>query len=225
MLERTSRPGALDTLKQITAEQTAREKLLQWRYPWFNVVYNYLIAVLIIALTCSMYGWALDVWAQNRADTQTRAAVEAYQAEQQALAAKQEQERKEAEKAIDKIIDGEAETVAKAFEGIKLFVENYHYTESDLETYARCMFNRVDAGGGVNSLHVIVSRPEQFTGYSEKNTVQTDYKTIAKKLVTAWHKETEKPCDLRYQYAELTPEGIFLTMEFNAGPYARRWHA
>jgi hypothetical protein len=215
----------MQAIKEVTDEQTAREKVLQQRYPWFNVVYNYIVALVLLGLMWGLFWWAIDVWAQNKADEQSAAALSAYQAEQQAIAARQEEARKAAENDIEKVINSEAETVAKAYEGIKLFIEKYHYTDADLDTYARCMFNRVDAGNGVNSLHVIVSRPLQFTGYSDENTIQAEYKALARKLVTAWHEETEKPCDLRYQYAELTPEGIFLTMEVNAGPYARRWHA
>ena len=48
---------------------------------------------------------------------------------------------------------------------------------------------------------------------------------LALKLLEAWHAETTKPCKLDYQFAELTPDGIFLVTKPNAGPYERRWHA
>lgn len=222
---KSARKDNLAILRQILADQRDHERELMSKYPWFSVVYNYIVATLLVTLAVMLIVWGVDVWAQDKADKQSEAAVTAFQAEQQAIADKQEEERRAAENDIAKTIDTEAETVARAFEGIKLFIEKYHYTDADLDTYARCMFNRVDVGNGVNSLYTIVSRPLQFTGYSDNNTVQKDYKALAKKLVTAWHEETEKPCDLRYQFAELTPEGIFLTMEVNAGPYARRWHA
>ena len=225
MMERTSRPSALDTLKQITAEQAAREKLLQWRYPWFNVVYNYLIAGLIIALTCSLYGLALEVWAQNRADQQTADARVLWNAELAAKedAAKQEQEAKAKSEAD--ILNEKAMAVARTFQGIKNFVDLYHYDRSDLETYARCIFNRYDAGNGVNSLQVIVSRKGQFTGYSDGLTPLTEYVDLAKEFIQDWEAETSKPCDLAYQCAELTPDGIYLVTSSNPGPYDRRWHA
>ena len=225
MLEKTSSTSTFDMLREITAEQTAREKLLQWRYPWFNVVYNYLMALILIALSVSLYGWALDIWAQRRADQQSAAAVATYQAEQQAIADAQARELAAAQASEAAIIDREATDLAKAFYGIRNFIEKYRYDASDLDTYARCVFNRVDAGNGVNSLDVIIGRKNQFLGYDAKNPVLKEYYTIAAELVETWHRETVKPCDLSYQWAELQEDGIYLINEFNADGYARRWHA
>lgn len=225
MIERTSRLGVLDTLKQITAGYTARERLLQWRYPWFNVVYNYLIAALIIALACSLYGWALDVWAQNRADTQARAAVEAAEQAHREAEAARAAELVAAQKSEAAVMQREAEAVAKAFYGIRNFVEKYHYTEKDMKTYARCMFNRADAAGGLYDLETVIGRKDQFLGYDSKNPVLNEYYTVAQAAVEEWHRETVKPCDVSYQFAELTASGIYLAAEFGADGYARRWQA
>lgn len=225
MLEKTSSTGTFDMLRQITADQTAREKLLTWRYPWFNVVYNYLIALLIFALACSLCGWGLDAWAQNRADQQTEDARVLWNAE---LAAKEDaakQAQAEQAKSEADILAEKAQAIAKAFQGIKNFIDLYHYDRSDLETYARCIFNRYDAGNGVNSLQVIVSRKDQFTGYSDSLTPLTEYVELAKEFIRDWEAETSKPCDLSYQCAELTPDGIYLVTSANPGTYDRRWHA
>lgn len=225
MMERTSRPCVLDTLKQITEGYTARERLLQWRYPWFNVVYNYLIAALIIALTCSLYGWALDVWAQNRADIQTRAAVEATEQAHRDAEAARAAELAAAQKSEAAVMQREAEAVAKAFYGIRNFIVKYHYTEKDLKTYARCMFNRADAANGLYDLETVIGRKDQFLGYDSKNPVLNEYYTVAQAAVEEWHRETVKPCDVSYQFAELTENGIYLAAEFGADGYARRWQA
>lgn len=226
MLENiSSNGGVLDTLREITAERAEREKLLCWRYPWFNVVYNYVIAILILALSVSFYGWGLDVWTRHRADAQAAEQIAAYQAEQQAVEAARLKEIADQEASAEAVIDKEAREVAKAFYGIRNFIDKYNYTDKDLETYARCMFNRVDSGNGINSLAVIIATPEQFLGYGDSNPVLDNYYQIAKDNVTAWHNEDVKPVDSSYRYAELRPEGIFLTAEFGAGPYARRWHA
>lgn len=225
MLQETSRPGVFDTLREITAAQTARERLLTWRYPWFNVVYNYLIALLVFALACSLYGWGLDVWAQSRADAQTKDAVEAVEKKHEEEKENKKREEEEAKKEELDSLQAQAKVIAKAFYGIRKFVEKYHYDRSDLETYARCIFNRYDAGNGLNSIYTIVSRPDQFTGYSDNNTVLTEDETLAMEFLQAWKAETSKPCDLKYQCAELTPDGIFLVTKPNAGPYERRWHA
>ena len=225
MLQETSRPGALDTLREITVAQTAREKLLTWRYPWFNVVYNYLIALLVFALACSLYGWALDVWAQNRADTQTRAAVEAAEQAHRDAEAARAAELAAAQKTEAAVMQRDAEAVAKAFYGIRNFIVKYHYTEKDLKTYARCMFNRADAANGLYDLETVIGRKDQFLGYDRKNPVLNEYYTVAQAAVEEWHRETVKPCDVSYQFAELTEDGIYLAAEFGADGYARRWQA
>lgn len=226
MLENISRKtGVVDTLREIMSERADRERLLAWRYPWFNVAFNYLIALLVIALSVSLYGWGLDILTQRRADAQAAEAIAAYQAEQQAAESARLQEIAAREASEAAIIDREAKAVAKAFYGIRLFVDKYHYDASQLETYARCIFNRVDVGNGINSLETVVSREGQFLGYADGNPVLDNYYQLAKKFVTDWHNEDVKPCDFSYQWAELTDKGIYLVNEFGADGYARRWHA
>ena len=84
---------------------------------------------------------------------------------------------------------------------------------------------RVDVGNGINSLETVVSREDQFLGYSDGNPVLDNYYQLAKQFVTDWHNEDVKPCDFSYQWAELTDKGIFLVNEFGADGYARRWQA
>lgn len=215
----------MGTMQKILEEQDAREKLLMWKHPWVNVFYNYLVAALLIALSVSLYGWALDVWTQHRADAQTEAVLAAYQAEQQAAEDARLQELAAIQASEEAVIEREATAIAKAFYGIKNFVEKYHYTDEDLITYARCIFNRVDASKGINSVDVILSTPDQFLAYAENNPVLTEFYQIAHEAVTEWHNETVKPCDLSYRYAELTENGIYLSNEFNADGYSRRWRA
>ena len=123
----------------------------------------------------------------------------------------------------DYIIGQEATELAKAFYGIRLFVDKYGYTEKDFETYARCIFNRADAGNG--NLIEVIRREGQFLGYSEQNPVIDEYYEMALKFVQQWHSETTKPVDASYQFAELTESGIWLKNDINADGYARRWRA
>ena len=113
--------------------------------------------------------------------------------------------------------------MAKAFWGIRNFVEKYHYSENDFRTYARCMFNRADAGSG--RLVEVIAQEGQFLAFSDSNPVLDEYYELALKLVREWHEEETKPIDSSYQFAELTPRGIFLTNVFGADGYARRWQA
>ena len=84
------------------------------------------------------------------------------------------------------------------------------------------MFNRAEASG---DLIGVVSAKDQFVGYSDGNTVLTENYDLALKLVEQWHNETTKPCDSSFQFAELTPDGIWLKQDIRADGYARRWRA
>lgn len=217
--------NTLEILNGITQERMRKERDMMFRHPWVPILYNYLIAGLLIALTVSIYGWALNVWADARAKEKSAADLAAYQAEQQATEDARLKELAAAQASEDAIIKREATAIAKAFYGIRNFVEKYHYSDEDLTTYARCVFNRVDASKGLNSVEVIVSTPEQFLAYADGNPVLSEFYEIAQDAVTEWHNETVRPCDISYRYAELTEQGIYLVSEFGADGYARRWHA
>ena len=129
-----------------------------FRNPWFNLFYNWLIGITIIALMASFVWWGIDIHRRNR-DEQIRLQVLA----------------------------------------------------------------EMGAEGG--DLITEISKPEQFTGYSDANPVLAEYKNLAQRLVEEWHSETIKPCDVSFRFAELTPNGIYLKQDLHADGYARRWHA
>lgn len=114
----------------------------------------------------------------------------------------------------------DAREIAKAFYGIRNFINVYHYTEKDLRTYARCIFNRADAKG--KSVQEIVSADNQFTGFSEDHPVLDEYYNLALIFVDKWYHEDTKPMGIDFQWAELTDKGIFLVNEFNASGYVPR---
>ena len=201
-------------LREIFREQREREEELMFRNPSFSFWYNWLILFLIIALFVSFALWGIDSWANYKAAEMTTKAFAAWESEQNV-------QDESAVSSQEYVIGQESDAVARAFYGIKLFVEKYHYTEADLETYARCIFNRAEK----SDILSVLSQPEQFAGYSGSNQVLADYKQLAERLVREWHEETVKPCDTAYIFAELTPDGIFLKKDLHADGYARRWHA
>ena len=188
-----------------------------FRNPSFSFWYNWIIAVTVLSLFVSFAIWGIDIHTKNTAEKMTATALASWQSEQvvqdESAATSQEY-----------VINAEAEALAKAFYGIDRFVEKYHYTEDDLITYARCIFNRTDRTDSKDLIRVI-SEPNQFTGYSDGNQVIADYKQLATRLIREWHEETVRPCDTAYIFAELTPDGIFLKKDLHADGYARRWHA
>lgn len=201
-------------LRDIFREQREREEELMFRNPSFAFWYNWLIFLLMIALFVSFFLWGVDSWANYKATEMTNKAYATWEEEQ----AVQDES---AVSSQEYVIEQESIAMAKAFYGIDKFIEKYHYDESDLVTYARCMFNRAENADLVS----VISKPEQFTGYSDGNQVIAKYKQLAERLVRDWHEETVRPCDTAYIFAELTPDGIFLKKDLHADGYARRWHA
>lgn len=195
-------------------KQAEVETVLRFRHPWFNLFYNWLIAVLVLALFGSFVWWGLQISAERKAEQMTATALAAWHEEQQA-------EDEAIRSSQEYIMDQEAKAVAKAFYGIRLFTEKYHYSEADLETYARCMFNRAEN----EDLTKVISITGQFTGYTDDNPVLAEYYDLALRLVKEWHEESVKPVDASYQFAELTANGIYLKNDLHADGYARRWHA
>ena len=201
-------------LQEIFREQREQEEELMFRNPSVPFWYNWLIAGLIVALFVSFAIWGIDIHTRHRAEEMTATALASWQNEQVV-------QDEQAKSSQEYVIDLEATAVAKAFYGIDRFVELYKYDESDLETYARCMFNRAENGSLIDE----IAKPNQFVGYSEQNQLIADYKQLALRLVREWHEETVRPCNTNFLFAELTPDGIFLKQDLHAGPYDRRWHA
>ena len=206
--------NSIAILREIFREQREQEEVLMFRNPSFPFWYNWIIAVTVLALFVSFAIWGIDIHTQKTAEKMTATALASWQSEQivqdESAATSQEY-----------VIEQESIAMAKAFYGIDRFIEKYHYDESDLVTYARCMFNRAENADLVS----VIARPEQFTGYSDGNQVIAQYKQLAERLIREWHEETVRPCDTAYIFAELTPDGIFLKKDLHADGYARRWHA
>lgn len=210
-------------MEEILEMHRQQEADMNFRHKWFNVFYNYVIAVCVVALFISFFAWGIDIHTKKQAEAMTAALLAEMDAEHEAMMAEAEAAERALLESEEHIMTEEAKVVAKAFYGIRRFVEKYGYTQSDLETYARCMFNRADATG--QSLEAVVSKKDQFLGYSENNQLVKEYYDFAIKFVNEWHNEEVKPCDISYQFAELEDDGIWLVRTFNADGKERRWQA
>lgn len=204
-------------------KQAQIERDMMFRHPWIPLFYNWLIAGLIVALFVSFAVWGMDIRTRRQAEEMTATALASWQAERQAEADAAEQEQAAIRASEEYVMQQEATAAAKALFPVQNFVDRYHYSESDLLTYLRCMANRADAAG--TTLQEVVEQPGQFLGYADSNPVLTEYYDLAYRFVDEWRHEATKPVDSSYQWAELTPSGIYLKNEFNADGYARRWHA
>lgn len=209
----------LETWREIFAERAERERLLRWKYPGFDVFYNWLIGALMLAVLVGLCIWGAQVGIERRDERLREAGRAEVYAQQAAAEQAAAEEAEKAQEALAAQIDKEADALAKLFFGIRLFQEKYGYNETDLRTYARSAFNRADASG--RDLITVVFEEGQYVACSEHNTVLAEYKELGRKFAEEWHAETSKPCDAGYQYAELLPQGIFLKTAIDG----KRWRA
>ena len=210
-------------MEEILLAYEQMEHDMEFRHKWVPLFYNWVIALLVVILFGSFVWWGLDIHSRHMADEMLATTLAEMDAEHEQMLAAAEAEQAAIKASEEHIMTEEAKVIAKAFYGIRNFVEKYGYTTEDLETYARCIFNRADATG--QSIEEVVSKKDQFLGYAEGNQLVKEYYDQAIRFVNDWHNEEVKPCDSSYQWAELNEDGIWLRNSFKADGYARRWHA
>lgn len=205
------------TAKEVLAEYDDRERLLNWRYPWFNVVFNYVWLFIAVMLIASLIWWSGIVRKEQKD-------AEAQENRNRAYAAELAQAEEQKQKAFNDMMDKWSAAGAKMLFGIRRFVDKYHYTEKDLETYLRCAWNRYLFYGKLTDLDVLIFTDGQFLECYRTNP-SDQYKEFCRKLFMEWYDEDVPLCDPSYVFAELTPKGIYLTDTFNADGYVIRWRA
>ena len=215
----------MDTQKGYFEERMEYERQLVFRYPWFNVLYNWIIAALVLAIGVACIAWALNIREAKREAAITATARAAWDAEQQAaedarLKAIADQEASE-EYSLKKM----ATELSKVLYGADRFREKYGYSDKDFETLCRCVTNRVENKAYSDDIYEVISQPEQWVGYYATNPVLDYYYQISYGFLKTWLHETIKPVSSDYLWAELTPNGIYLKNDFRADGYARRYHA
>lgn len=210
-------------MEEILENYEQQIRMMYWKHRWVGLVYNWIVVICVVSLFASFFWWGMDIHTRKQAEAMTAEYVAQINAEQEQKIAEAEAEQAAFLASQEHIRTEEAKTVAKAFYGIRNFVDKYGYTQKDLETYARCIFNRADATG--QSISDVVSKKDQFLGYSDNNQLVKEYYDLAIRLVDEWHDEEVKPCDASYQWAELTEHGVYLRNSFKADGYARRWQA
>lgn len=205
------------TAKEVLAEYEDRERLLNWRYPWFNVVFNYVWLFIAVLLIASLIWWSGIVRKEQKD-------AEAQENRNRAYAAELAQAEEQKQKAFNDMMDKWSVAGAKMLFGIRRFIEKYGYTEKDLETYLRCAWNRYLYYGKLTDLDVLIFTDGQFLECYRTNP-SDQYKEFCRKLFMEWYDEDVPLCDPSYVFAELTPKGIYLTDTFNADGYVIRWRA
>lgn len=213
----------LKILKEVFDEDAEQTRWLSRKHPWYPILMNWIAVVLLTILLVSSGVYRVQKNIGKQVDQAVLSAQEVWQAKQDAIAEEQQKKLEEEQKALEAIIDRESDALAKMFYGIRNFEEKYGYGEKDFETYARCAFDRADATG--RDLIEVIFEENQFLACSEGNPIISRYKSMGEKFAREWHSEKVKPVDSSYQFAELRPDGIWLTNVFGADGYARRWKA
>ena len=208
----------LSTWKEVFEDRAEQERLLRWKHPGYDFIYNWLVAAVMLAVIIGLIVWGIQIGLERRDERNMetgRQEIIARQLEAEQSAAAEAERQAQALEALKERL---TEIVARAIWGIRNFIEKYHYSEADIETYIWSAFNRADARG--QDLSEVFGEEGQYIAYSDKNTVLPEYREMARRFVDKWLDE-ERPCDPSYQYAELLPQGIFLFITENG----RRWHA
>ena len=213
-----------NSLQTVLHEQAERTHSLEKKFPWFPIVYRWLICLAVVALIISLANMGI----QSRIAAAERLREEQYQ--QELLAQQEAQLRaEEAAKLAEMQAEAEkreAETIlmAKLLAGIDSFVENYGYSDGDLKTYLECVINRVidQRNGFANTLSDVITQPNQWVGFNEKNQVIDRYYKLASAVVNDYYDGKTRPCSSEYLWAELNREGIWLKNSYDS-TYARRW--
>ena len=184
-----------DTIREVFAARAKDEEYMIFRNPWFNMLYNYIIAVLVIALAAALFWWAVDIHYQRKADAQEAIAIASYQAAEQAKADAAEEQRILAEQSEEAVVDKMSDALAKLFYGADKFKTKYHYSDADFYTLARCVFNRVDDSRFPDTIIGVVSAPLQLQGYSSSNPVWDNLYDIAYSCMVDWHNGENRVLD------------------------------
>lgn len=224
---------------EVLESREKRRQELEHRHPWVEILQNWVLAVLIVMFIIACIVWSVNIWSDKNAVAYAEAALADYQAEQNAIV-QAEAQRQAAELASEETALKSMTVVGqKMTYGIRNFIDKYHYSKEDIRTYIRCPLDRLDKKlvampadereeltnrDIADMFEEIVSQKEQFLAYSSSNLALEEYYDVIYDELKTWMHETSKPWDINYQWAELTPNGIFLTNEFGADGYARRVH-
>lgn len=207
-------------------QQAIRE--LQLKYPWFSLMYNWLVVFVVFALFVSFGIWGVNVHTKNVATAYAEEVAEQKDAEHQAFLDQQEADRKAEEESLENLMKNNATIKAKLGYGSRNFKDNKNYSESDFMTLYQCLDNRLK-----NSMYAgmtieeIAFQEGQFIASYNTNPSQDYYFNLAMKSERLKHeREVEKlpePVGSDYVYTIYTDHGLYLANDPKAPAYTW-WH-
>ena len=108
-------------MEEILEQQRQRESDMNFRHPWFNMVYNYIIAAVALCLIISLASWGMQIRKEHRDAEIVATARATWEQERQAEADAKAAELAAQQASEAAVMDREATLIAKAFYGIRNF--------------------------------------------------------------------------------------------------------
>lgn len=220
----------MTTFMKTIEENEERIRRLNARYPWVPILFNWIIAALIVLLVFSFVRWGIKIRNDNREASIRATAYAEFQAEQTAKEQEAEDAKKKEEASIASQMARDIDLMAMFLDGIKGFVENRGYTDIDVETYGQCPINRVlnttDAEfKDITTLEEAIMQDSQWVGMSLSNQITIGNKAIAEKLVTRFYNKEPMPCSNSYCWTEFTDRGLWLKSDYGPAAFNNTWRA
>lgn len=212
------------TWKNVFNTNGKREYDLEQKYPWFEILYRWTIALLIFLLCVSFVIWGINIYTERTAQAYADSIAAQKDAEHQAYIAQQEADRQAAEQSLEKLMKSNAQVKAKLGYGSRNFIEKYNYGDADFMTLYQCVDNRLKNKMYLGmTIDEIVFKEGQFIASFDTNPVQDYYFNLAMKSERLKNeRESEglpEPVGTDYVYAIYTQHGIFLANDPNAPAY------
>ena len=210
--------------KEVFDEGDNERRELNAKYPWFPIMYNWLIVVIVLVLFVSFGIWSIDIHTEKTAIAYATAVAEQKDAEHQAFIAQQEADRKAAEESLENLMKTNAQVKAKLGYGSRNFIDKYHYGDSDIMTLYQCLDNRMN-----NSMYTgmtideIAFQEGQFIASYDTNPVQDYYFNLAMKSERLKNDRVSDPVGTDYVYTIYTEHGLYLANDPKAPAYTW-WH-
>lgn len=206
--------------KNVFVENAKREHDLEQKYPWFEILYRWTIALLIFLLCVSFVVWGINIHTRRTAQAYADSVAAQKDAEHQAFIAQQEADKLAAEQSLENLMKANAQVKAKLGYGSRNFIEKYNYSDADFMTLYQCIDNRLK-----NSMYAgmtideIAFQEGQFIASFDTNPVQDYYFNLAMKSERLKQNQVSDPVGTDYVYTIYTPHGIFLANDPKAPAY------
>lgn len=205
----------LETIRQILQESAASETKLLAKHPWYGILMNWLVA-LVVVVGLIVYGvHVMNVRTEEKAALIAATAFADYQAEQEAAEQARMQALAAEQQSQEAVMKAQAKKIAQVLYGIRNFEKKYGYSQDDLITYVRCILNRVDNPNYPNTIEEVIDQENQWVGYSRDNPMIGNYYQVAYKALEEWKYEEVKPVSTDHVWAEIGEDGIWLKDRFD----------